>query len=58
MDSVHSMDRIFVLFDPRRRYGQVVTDISLLDVTPTILELMEIPVPGTMGGRPIAAVGK
>jgi predicted AlkP superfamily phosphohydrolase/phosphomutase len=57
-DSVHAMDGIFVLFDPTRRYGQSVTGLSLLDVAPTVLELMGVPVPEGMEGHPLAAPGE
>jgi predicted AlkP superfamily phosphohydrolase/phosphomutase len=57
-DSVHAMDGIFVLFDPTRRYGQSVTGLSLLDVAPTVLELMGVPVPEGMEGHPLAVPGE
>jgi arylsulfatase A-like enzyme len=52
------MDGIFVLFDPTRRHGQSVTGLSLLDVAPTVLELMGVPVPEGMEGHPLAAPGE
>ena len=31
---------------------------GILDVAPTVLELMGVPVPGGMEGRPIELIGK
>jgi len=55
-DSVHSMNGIFILFDPARRYSQAVEGMNILDVAPTILELMGVPIPADMEGRPLPAV--
>lgn len=53
-DSVHSMDGIFILYDPQRHWGQRVEGLSLLDVAPTVLDLMGVPVPADMQGRSLA----
>jgi predicted AlkP superfamily phosphohydrolase/phosphomutase len=55
-DSVHAMDGIFVLYDPMRNYGREVKNLNLLDVAPTVLKLMGVPVPENMEGRSLAAV--
>lgn len=53
-DCVHSMDGIFVLSDPAIDHGGAVVDgLSLLDVAPTVLSLMGVPVPDDMEGRPV-----
>jgi predicted AlkP superfamily phosphohydrolase/phosphomutase len=57
-DGVHSMDGIFVLFDPREQYGETVTGVSLIDVAPTVLQLMGVSVPDSMEGQPIAAISR
>jgi predicted AlkP superfamily phosphohydrolase/phosphomutase len=55
-DSVHAMDGIFILFDPKRTHGRALDRLSILDVAPTVLELLGVPVPADMEGRPIAAI--
>jgi len=52
-DSVHAMDGIFVLHDPAHTRGGTVEDLSLLDIAPTVLRLMDVPVPAGMEGRPV-----
>ncbi len=53
--AVHSMDGVFIRYDPRRPRRGTVSGISLVDVAPTVLELMGVGVPEEMEGRPIAA---
>jgi len=57
-DSVHSMDGIFVLFDPGQSYGDAVSDLTILDVAPTVLELMGVAVPAEMEGRSLSALAR
>jgi predicted AlkP superfamily phosphohydrolase/phosphomutase len=57
-DSVHAMEGIFVLYDPARRYAHSVEGAGILDVAPTVLELMGVPAPGGMEGRPIELISK
>jgi arylsulfatase A-like enzyme len=53
------MDGIFVLYDPSRRYTHSsVEGVGILDVAPTVLELMGVPAPGGMEGRPIELISK
>jgi arylsulfatase A-like enzyme len=52
------MDGIFVLYDPARRYAHNVEGAGILDVAPTVLELMGVPVPGGMEGHPIELISK
>ena len=53
-DSVHSMDGFFILHDPvdPRGTGRL-PDQSILDVAPTLLKRLGMPVPPHMQGRPI-----
>jgi len=55
-DGVHSKDGVFLLYDPLRDYGSTVADIGLVDVAPTVLTLLGLPVPEGMEGVPIAEV--
>jgi predicted AlkP superfamily phosphohydrolase/phosphomutase len=52
-DSVHAMDGIFVLHDPARRHARRVEGASILDIAPTVLELMGVAAPAGMEGCPI-----
>jgi predicted AlkP superfamily phosphohydrolase/phosphomutase len=54
-DSVHAMDGILILYDPAAPRGAEVRGASILDIAPTVLELMGLPVPPDMEGRPIRA---
>lgn len=56
-DAVHSHHGIFIYFDPKRKMGgKRIEDISLLDFTPTILKIMNIPVPSDMEGKTVKEV--
>ena len=53
-DANHAQDGVFVMWDPRRDHAaQYVTDLQLMDVAPTILDVMGIQVPDTMQGQTI-----
>lgn len=56
-DSVHSMEGVFVLYDPRapERAG-VLAEQSILDVAPTLLRRLEQKVPPHMQGKTIDAL--
>jgi predicted AlkP superfamily phosphohydrolase/phosphomutase len=49
-DAVHAQEGIYILHDPAgRRKGQ--RDADILDIAPTVLDLMGLAVPGRMRGR-------
>jgi predicted AlkP superfamily phosphohydrolase/phosphomutase len=51
-DANHDQEGIFVLWDPRRNYGgRCVERLQLMDVAPTVLDLMGVPVPPDMQGK-------
>ena len=53
-DSVHSMDGLFLLHDPRGAgRAEPLGAQSILDVAPTLLLRLGVPVPAHMQGRPI-----
>jgi predicted AlkP superfamily phosphohydrolase/phosphomutase len=52
-DSVHAQNGIFIIYDPQVRPIGKVSDMSILDISPTLLEKMGIPVPPSMEGTPI-----
>jgi predicted AlkP superfamily phosphohydrolase/phosphomutase len=55
-DANHAQDGIFILYDPGRDLGgRELTGLEIMDVAPTILDLMGLPVPRDMRGKVIEA---
>ncbi len=53
-DANHDQYGVFVLWDPRKNYGgRYVDGLQLMDVTPTVLDLMGVPVPPDTQGKPL-----
>lgn len=52
-DAVHDYNGIFILYDPRRNWGRRLSERNILDITPTVLRLMDIPKPEDMAGEAI-----
>ncbi|MCX7683281.1 MAG: alkaline phosphatase family protein [Anaerolineae bacterium] len=53
-DANHDQEGVFILWDPRRNYGgRYVDGLQLMDVAPTVLDIMDVPVPSDMQGRVI-----
>lgn len=53
-DANHDQDGVFILWDPRHNYrGRYVEGLQLMDVAPTVLDIMGLPVPPDMQGRVI-----
>lgn len=52
-DAVHAEDGLFILYHPSKKYSGEKVDLSIFDVTPTVLSLMGIPVPKDMEGKPL-----
>ncbi len=51
-DANHDQHGVFVLWDPRRDHGgQRLEGLQLMDVAPTVLDLMGVPVPPDMQGH-------
>jgi len=55
-DAVHSMDGVFLLYDPQRDYGGRMVKMNILDIAPTILHLMDTPIPGDMEGEVLGEI--
>jgi predicted AlkP superfamily phosphohydrolase/phosphomutase len=49
-DAVHAQEGTYILFDPRKKSGRRI-DIDILDVAPTILHSLGLPVPDDMRGK-------
>jgi predicted AlkP superfamily phosphohydrolase/phosphomutase len=58
-DAVHSMEGVYLLFDPRRPDGRSIGVMSILDVVPTLLAYFGEPLPDHLQGvaRPAAMPG-
>jgi predicted AlkP superfamily phosphohydrolase/phosphomutase len=51
-DANHAQHGVFVLWDPHKDHGaQYVDDLQLMDVAPTVLDIMDVPVPSDMQGK-------
>lgn len=56
-DAVHDYEGIFIMYDPRQPGGgRELTGLHLLDGAPTVLSLMDLPIPAEMEGRVIGGV--
>ncbi|HDQ73737.1 MAG TPA: phosphodiesterase [Chloroflexi bacterium] len=54
-DANHAQDGVFVLWDPRHNHGgRYVEGLQLMDVAPTVLNLMQVPVPPDMQGKVVS----
>jgi predicted AlkP superfamily phosphohydrolase/phosphomutase len=51
-DANHDQQGVFVLWDPRQNHGgRYVEDLQLMDVAPTVLDLIGLDVPQDMQGK-------
>lgn len=55
-DAVHSFDGLFAFADPRRSGSEHLPPQQLIDIAPTLLKHLGIPIPPTMQGQPISAL--
>jgi len=55
-DAVHAQHGIFILRDPDAQPVGRIRDVNILDVAPTLLNIMGYKVPSTMEGRPLELV--
>jgi predicted AlkP superfamily phosphohydrolase/phosphomutase len=49
----HRLDGVFAIAGGPVRRGQVLTGAQIIDVAPTVLYLMDLPIPADMDGRPL-----
>ena len=53
-DANHAQDGLMIYYDPKQRLnGKQLSNLQLMDVAPTILQLLEQPIPGDMQGKAI-----
>ncbi len=50
-DAVHDKKGLYIYYDPKRDLGSVVRDMNIIDVAPTVLMAMGLPIPADMEGR-------
>ncbi len=55
-DAVHSFDGLFAFADPRYSEMAHLPPQKILDMAPTLLRHLGVPVPAAMQGRPIGAL--
>ncbi|KON30723.1 nucleotide pyrophosphatase [miscellaneous Crenarchaeota group-15 archaeon DG-45] len=55
-DAVHDKTGLYVYYDPRRDLGGRAEDLRIVDVAPTILKAMGLPIPSEMEGRPLPGI--
>ena len=55
-DAVHSFDGFFAFADPRRSGAERLPPQQIIDMGPTLMKHMGVPVPSTVQGRPIDAL--
>ena len=53
-DANHAEEGIFVMWDPQRPGPRVREGLAITDIAPTVLRLLDIPVPADMEGAAIA----
>ena len=53
-DANHAQHGVFIMYDPRERGRGKVDGMQLMDVAPTVLDAMGLPVPADMQGKRIA----
>lgn len=51
----HRMDGVLMLAGPGVRAGEEIADASVLDIAPTLLYMLGLPIPGIMDGRVLRA---
>jgi predicted AlkP superfamily phosphohydrolase/phosphomutase len=53
-DAVHDTMGLYIYYDPREDLGGDAEDLGILDVAPTLLKAMGLPIPADMEGRPLS----
>jgi predicted AlkP superfamily phosphohydrolase/phosphomutase len=53
-DAVHDKMGLYIYYDPMKDYGGRYEDLNILDVAPTLLKTMGLPIPYDMEGKPLS----
>ena len=49
--AVHDYYGLFMMYDPSKKIGKQISDINIIDVAPTILKILDFPIPKEMEGK-------
>ena len=52
----HRMEGIFIAYGPNIRTGKEIDGVQIIDIAPTVLHLLGLPVPGDMDGRVVMEI--
>lgn len=52
-DAVHSEYGVFILYDPTKESGSEIQNLNILDVAPTVLKILDVPIPKELLGKAI-----
>jgi predicted AlkP superfamily phosphohydrolase/phosphomutase len=55
-DAVHDKMGLYIYYDPKKDLGGRVEDLNILDVAPTLMRAMGLPVPSDMEGKALTGV--
>ncbi|MGD2142107.1 MAG: alkaline phosphatase family protein [Candidatus Bathyarchaeota archaeon] len=55
-DAVHDKQGLYIYFDPQNDHGGKVLDLNILDVAPTLMKAMGLPVPPEMEGKVLPGI--
>lgn len=55
-DAVHDKMGLYIYYDPKRDLSGMEVDLHIIDVAPTLLKTMGIPVPVEMKGKPLSCI--
>ena len=50
------MEGIFIAYGPNIRTGKEIDGVQIIDIAPTVLHLLGLPVPGDMDGRVVMEI--
>jgi len=53
-DAVHDKMGLYIYYDPREDLGGRVVDLDILDVAPTLMRALGLPIPTDMEGKPLS----
>jgi len=52
-DAVHDKYGLYIYYDPQRDLGGVERELKIMDIAPTVLKALGVPIPADMKGRPL-----
>lgn len=52
----HRMEGVFIAYGPNIKTGEEINGVQIIDIAPTVLHLLGLPVPGDMDGRVVMEI--